>query len=46
MTHPSQLLGAEGAVPGEGRDAAVAAHYGDPVREQRLLVEGLVIAGE
>ena len=41
MTHPSQLLGAEGAVPGEGRDAAVAAHYGDPVREQRLLVEGL-----
>jgi folate-binding protein YgfZ len=41
MTHPSPLLGAEGAVPGDGRDAAVAAHYGDPVREQRLLVEGL-----
>ena len=43
MTHPSQLLGAEGAVPGEGRDAAVAAHYGDPVREQRLLDEGLAV---
>ena len=26
---------------GEGVDAAVAAHYGDPLREQRLLVEGL-----
>ncbi len=26
---------------GEGVDAGVAAHYGDPLREQRLLVEGL-----
>jgi folate-binding protein YgfZ len=28
-------------VAGEGLDAAVAAHYGNPLREQRLLVEGL-----
>jgi tRNA-modifying protein YgfZ len=28
-------------VAGEGVDAAVAAHYGDPLREQRLLTEGL-----
>jgi folate-binding protein YgfZ len=41
MTHPSPLLSTPGAVPGDGRDAAVAAHYGDPMREQRLLVEGL-----
>jgi folate-binding protein YgfZ len=38
---PSPLLGRPGAVAGEGTDAAVAAHYGDPLREQRLLVEGL-----
>jgi len=38
---PSPLLGRPGAVAGEGVDAAVAAHYGDPLREQRLLVEGL-----
>ena len=37
----SPLLGRRGAVAGEGVDAAVAAHYGDPLREQRLLVEGL-----
>lgn len=30
-----------GAVLGEGIDAAVPAHYGDPLREQRLLLEGL-----
>jgi folate-binding protein YgfZ len=35
------LLSRPGAVAGEGVDAAVAAHYGDPLREQRLLVEGL-----
>jgi tRNA-modifying protein YgfZ len=28
-------------VAGEGVDSAVAAHYGNPLREQRLLVEGL-----
>jgi folate-binding protein YgfZ len=38
---PSPLLSRPRAVAGEGVDAAVAAHYGDPLREQRLLVEGL-----
>jgi hypothetical protein len=33
----SPLLATEGAVPAEGLDAGVAAHYGDPVREQRAL---------
>lgn len=37
----SPLLQAPGAVPGDGIDAGVAAHYGDPMREQRLLTEGL-----
>jgi folate-binding protein YgfZ len=35
------LLSRPGAVAGEGVDSAVAAHYGDPLREQRLLTEGL-----
>ena len=39
----SPLLHAPGAVPGEGIDAGVAAHYGDPMREQRLLAEGLAV---
>jgi folate-binding protein YgfZ len=38
---PSPLLGRSGAVAGDGADSAVAAHYGNPLREQRLLVEGL-----
>src|ERR1700760_1195979 len=33
----SPLLATEGAVPAEGLDAGVAAHYGDPVREQRAM---------
>jgi len=37
----SPLLGRPGAVAGDGVDAGVAAHYGNPLREQRLLVEGL-----
>lgn len=37
----SPLLARPGAVAGEGPDAAVAWHYGDPVREQRQLAEGL-----
>jgi len=41
VVRPSPLLSRPGAVSGEGVDAAVAAHYGDPLREQRLLVEGL-----
>ncbi|MGG5260283.1 YgfZ/GcvT domain-containing protein [Phycicoccus avicenniae] len=39
----SVLLGRHGAVEGEGADAGVAAHYGDPMREQRLLAEGLAV---
>lgn len=40
---PSPLLTRPGAVAGEGLDAGVAAHYGDPGREQRLLEEGLAV---
>src|SRR3954454_142855 len=40
---PSPLLAHPGAVAGEGVDAAVAWHYGDPTREQRLLEEGLAV---
>ena len=40
---PSPLLSAPGAVAAEGLDARVAAHYGDPLREQRLLEEGLAV---
>jgi glycine cleavage system aminomethyltransferase T len=39
----SPLLARHGAVEGEGPDAGVAAHYGDPMREQRLLAEGLAV---
>ncbi|HXZ65828.1 MAG TPA: glycine cleavage T C-terminal barrel domain-containing protein [Streptosporangiaceae bacterium] len=34
----SPLLGMPGAVPADGPDAGVAAHYGDPYAEQRALV--------
>lgn len=34
----SPLLGRPGAVEAEGLDRGVAAHYGDPLREQRALV--------
>lgn len=37
---PSPLLDRPGAVPAGGPDAGVAWHYGDPVREQRLLESG------
>src|SRR6266566_1136383 len=33
----SPLLAGLGAVPGQGTDAGVAAHYGDPYAEQRTL---------
>lgn len=36
----SPLLARRGAVAGEGIDAAVAAHYGDPLGEQRRLING------
>jgi folate-binding protein YgfZ len=39
----SVLLDRHGAVEGDGPDAGVAAHYGDPLREQRLLSEGLAV---
>jgi folate-binding protein YgfZ len=37
---PSPLLSLPGAVPADGPDTGVAAHYGDPMREQRLLARG------
>ena len=37
---PSPLLARPGAVAGTGVDAAVAAHYGDPLGEQRALLAG------
>ena len=39
MTSP--LLSRDGAVPADPPDAGVAAHYGDPYREQRRLEQGL-----
>jgi folate-binding protein YgfZ len=43
LTYPrsvtSPFLGRPGAVDGVGVDAGVAAHYGDPLREQRTLIE-------
>jgi len=39
MTSP--LLSRPGAVPADPPDAGVAAHYGDPYREQRRLADGL-----
>ncbi|MGW1882142.1 CAF17-like 4Fe-4S cluster assembly/insertion protein YgfZ [Streptomyces sp. NPDC001970] len=36
----SPLLSLPGAVPAEGRDEGVAAHYGDLFREQRALANG------
>lgn len=45
MALPDALMNAAGAVPADGLDAGVAAHYGDPIREQRLWVEGLAEPG-
>ena len=36
----SPLLSLPGAVPAEGPDEGVAAHYGDLFREQRALADG------
>ncbi|MBV8690730.1 MAG: folate-binding protein, partial [Actinobacteria bacterium] len=36
----SPLLDRPGAVEAQGVDAGVAAHYGDPFREQRTLLDG------
>ena len=43
VTYTSPLLTRPGAVAGDGVDAGVAAHYGDPLREQRLAVEGTAV---
>ena len=43
MTYTSPLLSLPGAVPGGAPDEAVAAHYGDPFREQRLLAQGQAV---
>ena len=40
-TTESAAVDRPGAVAGEGLEAGVALHYGDPMREQRLLEEGL-----
>lgn len=40
----SPLLGRPGAVAAEGRDAGVAAHYGDPYAEQRALARAAGLA--
>jgi folate-binding protein YgfZ len=37
------VLDIEGAVEAERPDEGVAAHYGNPMREQRLMTEGLVL---
>jgi tRNA-modifying protein YgfZ len=37
------VLDIEGAVEAEWPDEGVAAHYGDPMREQRLMTEGQVL---
>jgi folate-binding protein YgfZ len=37
---PSPLLARPGAVPADPPDEGLAAHYGDPYREQRLLADG------
>lgn len=39
----SVLLELPGAVEEGGADRGVAAHYGDPTREQRMLAEGLAV---
>jgi folate-binding protein YgfZ len=44
MATPSPLLGRPGAVAGSGADAGVAAHYGEPLPEQRRLAMGLAVA--
>lgn len=41
--YASAWLSRPGAVQGEGADAGVAAHYGDPVREQRQLASGAAV---
>ncbi|MGW9415031.1 CAF17-like 4Fe-4S cluster assembly/insertion protein YgfZ [Arthrobacter cupressi] len=43
MTYKSPLLSRPGAVEGGGADSGVAAHYGEPLREQRALAAGTAV---
>ncbi|MFJ6025865.1 YgfZ/GcvT domain-containing protein [Pseudarthrobacter sp. NPDC092424] len=43
MTTPSPLLSRPGAVEAAAADAGVAAHYGEPLREQRALAAGTAV---
>lgn len=43
MTHRSPLLDLPGAVAADEPDVGVAAHYGDPMREQRRLAAGQAV---
>ena len=43
MTTKSPLLSRPGAVEAAGPDAGVAAHYGEPLREQRALAAGTAV---
>lgn len=43
MTTPSPLLSRPGAVEAAGADAGIAAHYGEPLREQRALAAGTAV---
>ena len=43
MTYSSPLLSRHGAVEAGGLDAGTAAHYGDPLREQRALARGTAV---
>jgi folate-binding protein YgfZ len=43
MTTKSPLLSRPGAVEAGGMDAGVAAHYGEPLREQRALAAGAAV---
>ncbi|MDN5668734.1 MAG: folate-binding protein [Renibacterium salmoninarum] len=43
MSYQSAFLSRPGAVEAAGLDAGVAAHYGDPMREQRALAEGRAV---
>ncbi|MGL5829663.1 MAG: folate-binding protein, partial [Angustibacter sp.] len=46
MSAANPFVTRPGFVAAEGRAAGIAAHYGDPMREQRLLVEGLAIVDQ
>ncbi|WP_026529363.1 YgfZ/GcvT domain-containing protein [Haematomicrobium sanguinis] len=46
MEYTSPLLEVPGAVAGSGADAGVAAHYGNPLMEQRALVRGTAVVDQ